>query len=49
MIFEGIHTQKKYDLIIADNVWEHLKYPYKATKNVFDMLKRWIFLVITPF
>ena len=49
-ICKGIHTQKKYDLIIADNVWEHLKYPYKATKNVFDMLKKdGYFLVITPF
>ena len=29
--------ENKYDLIIADNVWEHLKYPYRATKNVFKM------------
>ena len=40
MIFVKGFIQKKYDLIIADNVWEHLKYPYKATKNVFDMQKK---------
>ena len=49
-ICEDIITDKKYDLIIADNVWEHLKYPYKATKNVLKMLKNnGYFLVITPF
>ena len=49
-ICENIITDKKYDLIIADNVWEHLKYPYKATKNVLKMLKNnGYFLVITPF
>ena len=38
-ICEDIITDKKYDLIIADNVWEHLKYPYKATKNVLKIGK----------
>ena len=33
-ICNEVYGNKKYDLIIADNVWEHLKYPYKATKNV---------------
>ena len=41
---------KKFDLIIADNVWEHLKYPYRASKNVQKMLKpNGIFLIIVPF
>ena len=49
-ICENTIEDKKYDLIIADNVWEHLKYPYKATKNVLKMLKNnGYFLIITPF
>ena len=37
-ICKNIDLEKKFDFIIADNVWEHLKYPYKATKNVHDLL-----------
>ena len=49
-ICKNVYGEKKYDLIIADNVWEHLRYPYRATKNVFNMLKdNGYFLVITPF
>ena len=49
-ICSEIITEKKYDLIIADNVWEHLKYPYRATKNVLKMLNNnGYFLMITPF
>ena len=49
-ICNEVYGNKKYDLIIADNVWEHLKYPYKATRNVFSMLNAGgYFLVITPF
>lgn len=41
---------KQFDLIIADQVWEHLLWPYRATKNVYDMLKPGgYFLVTTPF
>lgn len=43
-------TEEKYDLIIADNIWEHLKYPYRATQNVFEMLnENGFFLIIVPF
>ena len=31
--------KEKFDFIIADNVWEHLKYPYRATKNIYKLLK----------
>ena len=49
-ICKDLINENKYDLIIADNVWEHLKYPYRATKNVFKMLRtNGYFLVITPF
>ena len=49
-ICKDIDVRKKYDLIIADNVWEHLKYPHKATKNVLKMLNsNGHFLIITPF
>jgi hypothetical protein len=34
----------------VDNVWEHLKYPYKATKNVHKLSKRnGYYLIIVPF
>lgn len=49
-ICKNINLEKKYDLIIADNVWEHLAYPYKATKNIYNLLnKNGIFLIIVPF
>ena len=42
--------QNKFDFIIADNVWEHLKYPHRATKNVYNLLNdNGYFLVIVPF
>lgn len=41
---------EEFDLIIAEQVWEHLKYPYRATKNVVSMLhKGGYFLVTVPF
>lgn len=39
-----------YDLIIADQIFEHLPWPYRAGKNVHGMLKQdGYFLMITPF
>lgn len=41
---------KKYDLIISEQVFEHLLYPYRAGKNVYKMLKKGgYFLITTPF
>ena len=41
---------REFDLIIADQVWEHLLWPYKATRNVHAMLRpNGYFLVTTPF
>jgi SAM-dependent methyltransferase len=41
---------EKFDLIIAEQVFEHLLYPYKAMKNVYSMLnKGGYFLITTPF
>lgn len=41
---------KSYDLIIAEQVFEHLAYPYRAGKNVFEMLNSGgYFLITTPF
>ena len=49
-ICDDQELKKKFDFIIADNVWEHLKYPYKATKNVYNLLKKnGYFLIIVPF
>ncbi len=41
---------RQFDLIIADNVWEHLLYPHRAACNVAAMLRPggW-FVNITPF
>lgn len=41
---------RKFDIVIADNVWEHLLYPYRAARNVHSMLRPggW-FVNITPF
>jgi len=42
--------ENKFDLIIADQVFEHLLYPHKAAKNVYSMLKAGgFFLITTPF
>ncbi|MGA8758105.1 MAG: class I SAM-dependent methyltransferase [Stellaceae bacterium] len=41
---------EKFDLIIAEQVFEHLRHPYKAAGNVRKMLNdKGIFLVATPF
>jgi SAM-dependent methyltransferase len=49
--FEGEDGRpRKFDLIIADQVWEHLDRPYAATKNVRKMMKRGsYFYIATPF
>lgn len=40
----------QYDLIIADQVFEHLLWPYRAGKNVYEMTKPGgYFLITTPF
>jgi SAM-dependent methyltransferase len=41
---------RQFDLIIADQVFEHLLFPYRAAQNVCAMLKlRGYFLISTPF
>jgi SAM-dependent methyltransferase len=41
---------KTFDVIIADQVFEHLLWPYRAGKNVYEMLQpAGYFLVTTPF
>lgn len=41
---------RRFDVIIADNVWEHLPYPYRAARHVLQMLKPGgMFINITPF
>jgi len=41
---------KKYDLIIAEQIFEHLTTPYKAALNVLSMLRKdGYFLITTPF
>lgn len=41
---------RQFDLIIADQVFEHLKWPYRAGRNVLAMLKPGgVFVISTPF
>jgi len=41
---------RQFDVVIADNVWEHLKYPARAARHVRAMLKPGgVFINITPF
>jgi SAM-dependent methyltransferase len=42
--------KSQFDIIIAEQVFEHLLWPYRAGKNIFDMTApRGYFLVTTPF
>jgi SAM-dependent methyltransferase len=39
-----------YDFIIAEQVFEHVKHPYKGIKNIFNMLRKdGYFFISTPF
>jgi SAM-dependent methyltransferase len=41
---------RRFDLIIADQVFEHLRWPYRAARNVYAMLRPGgFFLIATPF
>lgn len=46
----GPLEEEKFDLIIAEQVFEHVRHPDRAAKNVFEMLKPGgIFVISTPF
>jgi SAM-dependent methyltransferase len=49
--FRDAHGRlRKFDMIIADQVWEHLDRPYTATRNVLKMLNPGgVFYVCVPF
>ena len=41
---------KQFDLVIADQVFEHLLWPYRAGRNIYEMTKPGgYFLITTPF
>jgi SAM-dependent methyltransferase len=41
---------ERFDLIIADQIFEHLKWPYRAGRNVFSMLRPGgYFVIAAPF
>lgn len=41
---------ERFDLIIADQIFEHLKWPLRAARNVYTMLKPGgYFIIATPF
>jgi SAM-dependent methyltransferase len=46
-----VHSlDERFDLIIAEQVFEHLPWPYRAGKHVYEMLNPGgLFLVTTPF
>ena len=42
--------EEKFDVIIAEQVFEHVLWPYRAVRNVFQMLNpNGVFLITTPF
>ena len=43
-------TPMQFDIILSDQVWEHLDYPWRATRNVYSMLREggWFYLCV-PF
>lgn len=42
--------EQQYDLIIAEQVFEHIRYPWKAARNIFEGLKPGGYaLITTPF
>jgi SAM-dependent methyltransferase len=49
-ICAGTLGNETFDLIIAEQVFEHLPYPYRAGKNIYSMLRPGGYLMITtPF
>jgi SAM-dependent methyltransferase len=43
-------VDRQFDLIIADQIFEHLRWPYRAGRNVLSMLKPGgHFIIATPF
>jgi hypothetical protein len=48
-VCSGAMTER-FDIIIAEQVFEHLLWPYRAVRNVFEMLNpNGAFLITTPF
>jgi 2-polyprenyl-3-methyl-5-hydroxy-6-metoxy-1,4-benzoquinol methylase len=42
--------EEKFDVILAEQVFEHVLWPYRGVRNVFQMLKpNGAFLITTPF
>lgn len=49
-ICSSVDGREKYDIVFAEQVFEHLAYPYRAIKNVYAMLRPGgCFLTTTPF
>jgi SAM-dependent methyltransferase len=49
-VCEGPLAREAFDFIYAEEVWEHLLWPYRATRNVHEMLRPGgYFLLTTPF
>ena len=46
----GLLGNEKFDVVIAEQVFEHLLWPYRAVRNVYEMLNPGgAFLITTPF
>lgn len=46
----GPHRTEGYDVVIAEQVLEHVLWPYRAVKHVYEMLRPGgVFVVTTPF
>ncbi|MGE0418929.1 MAG: methyltransferase domain-containing protein, partial [Acetobacteraceae bacterium] len=43
-------TSRTYDIIIAEQVFEHIRYPHAAARNIMGMLRKGgVLLITTPF
>jgi SAM-dependent methyltransferase len=49
-VLDGAGKPRKFDVVLANQVWEHLDHPAAATRNVHKMLKNggWFWLAV-PF
>jgi SAM-dependent methyltransferase len=46
----SMQINERFDLIIAEQVFEHLNWPYRAGRNIYEMLQEGgYFLITTPF
>jgi SAM-dependent methyltransferase len=49
-VCESTYGDEKFDLVVAEQVFEHLPWPYRAGRHIYEMLNPGgLFLITTPF